>query len=50
MPEESFTVRDLGVAIARVLGLEKGDIVEVQRDKTNSDRIMIIRRRVAQER
>jgi len=42
MPE-SFTLQDLTDVIARTLGLTVGDGVELQRDKTNSNRILIVR-------
>jgi len=45
LPEDSFSFKDLGLAIARVLGLEKGDVVEVQRDKMNADRVVVLRHR-----
>jgi len=43
VPDGSFSVKDLGLVIARVLGLREGEVVEVQRDKTNPDRVLVIR-------
>ncbi|MFI5449048.1 MAG: hypothetical protein ACHQ03_04685 [Candidatus Bathyarchaeia archaeon] len=40
---ESIRERKLGQAIAKTLGLAPGDDVELQRDKLNPDRIMILR-------
>jgi hypothetical protein len=44
MPEDSFSIRDLGLAVARVLGLKAGETVEIQRDKTNPNRVLVLRR------
>jgi hypothetical protein len=49
MPEGSFSVKDLGVVIARALGLRKGETVEVQKDKTNPNRVLVLRHPGAQE-
>jgi DNA-directed RNA polymerase subunit H (RpoH/RPB5) len=45
LPEENFSVRDLGIAIAKILGIEKGDVVEVKRDLVNADRVVVLRHR-----
>lgn len=46
MPEgSSFTIKDLGAAIAKALGLTEGDEVEIQKDKFDANRILIIRHR-----
>lgn len=49
MPEDSFSPKDLGVTIARILHLEKNDVVEVQKDKTNPDRVVVLRHPAGQE-
>jgi hypothetical protein len=41
--QEPFTLKDLGQAVGRILGLQVGDTVEIQRDLLNPNRIMIIR-------
>jgi hypothetical protein len=43
MPEGSFSIKDLGETIARMLGLRPGETVEIQRDRLDSRRLMIIR-------
>ncbi len=43
MPEESFSIKDLGATIARMLGLTKGETVEIQRDRLDPNRLMITR-------
>jgi hypothetical protein len=43
LPDGSFSIKDLGLAIARVLGLQEGEVVEVQKDKTNPNRVLVIR-------
>lgn len=43
MSEQSFTFKDLGETIAKLLGLRSGETVEVQRDRLNPNRLMIIR-------
>jgi hypothetical protein len=40
---ESFSFKDLGETIAKMLGLSVGDNLEVQRDKLNPNRILVIR-------
>jgi hypothetical protein len=42
-PTESFSLKDLGEVISKILGLSVGDSLEVQRDKLNSNRILVIR-------
>ena len=44
LPDEPFSIRDLGETIAKMLGLRPGNTVEIQRDRLNPDRLMIIRR------
>jgi hypothetical protein len=43
LPESSFSIRDLGETIAKMLGLTKGETVEIQRDRLDPNRLMIIR-------
>lgn len=43
MPEESFNLKDLGATIAKMLGLQKNETVEIQRDRLDPNRLMIIR-------
>lgn len=43
MPEDSFSIKDLGATIAKMLGLTKGETVEIQRDRLDPNRLMIIR-------
>ncbi len=43
MPDEGFSIRDLGVTIAKMLSLAKNDTVELQRSKIDSNKILIIR-------
>jgi hypothetical protein len=43
VPEDSFSVRNLAETIQKMLGLSVGDNVEIQRDKLNPLRIMVIR-------
>jgi hypothetical protein len=44
MPEDdSFSMLDLGAMVAQMLGLTKGDAVEIQKDKLDRNRCMIIR-------
>jgi len=43
MPEESFTVKDLGPTIAKILGLKDGDIVEIARNKLDANELKIIK-------
>ncbi|MGA2785837.1 MAG: hypothetical protein ABSF09_14195 [Candidatus Bathyarchaeia archaeon] len=40
---DSFSIKDLGETIAKILGLSVGDNLEVQRDKLNPNRILVIR-------
>lgn len=39
----SFDVKALGEVIARALGAKPGDTLEVQRDKLNPNRVMVLR-------
>jgi hypothetical protein len=43
LPEGSFSIKDLGETIAKMLGLSKGETVEIQRDRFDSNRLLIIR-------
>jgi hypothetical protein len=40
---DSFTPRDLGVTIAKLLDLAPGSDIEIQRDKFDSNRLMVIK-------
>jgi antitoxin (DNA-binding transcriptional repressor) of toxin-antitoxin stability system len=40
---ESFTLTDLGATIARLLGLEKNDTIEIQRNKLDPNEIKVLR-------
>lgn len=42
MPD-SFTFRDLGETIARILDLHLGDSIEIKRDKTDVSRVMVVK-------
>jgi len=44
MPDGSFTFKDLGATIAKILGLNSGEDVEIQRDRTDPNRVLVIRR------
>ena len=43
MTSDSFTVKDLGVSIARALGLKEGDTVELQRNRLDRNELKIIK-------
>ena len=44
MPEgESFSIKDLGATIARMLGLQKNDTVSIQRNRSDPNEIKIVR-------
>lgn len=43
MTDESFSFKDVGETIAKMLGLNVGDNLEIQRDKLNVNRILVIR-------
>jgi hypothetical protein len=49
LPEESFSIKDLGVTIAKMLGLQKNDIVEIQTSRTNPHEIKVVRHPAGQE-
>ena len=40
---ESFSIRDLGVTIAKILNLQPGEGIEIARDKLDSNRVLVIR-------
>jgi hypothetical protein len=40
---ESFSIKTLGEVIAKALGLRSGDDVEIQRDRLDPNRVLIIR-------
>ena len=44
----SFTIKDLGTAIAKALGLKLGEEVEIQRDRLDPNRVLV-RRHVNQQ-
>jgi hypothetical protein len=39
----TLDVRTLGEAIARALGLRSGETVEIQRDRLNPNRVLVLR-------
>jgi len=43
LPDVSFTIKDLADVIAKMLGLREGETVEIQRNRLDRDRLMIIR-------
>jgi hypothetical protein len=43
LPEESFTLRDLAATITKLLDLHEGNAIEIQRDRSNPNRIMVIK-------
>ena len=43
MPDGSFSVKDLGATIAKMLGLQKNETIEIQRDRLDPNRLMIIK-------
>lgn len=43
MPEGSFSIRDLGATIAKILKFRENETIEIQRDRTNPLRILVIR-------
>lgn len=40
---DSYGIKDLGEAIAKLLGLRSGDDVEIQRNRLDPNRLMIVR-------
>jgi len=44
LPEENFTIKDLGSTIAKMLGLAKGDTVELARSKIDRNKLLVIKR------
>ncbi len=40
---DSFTLRDLAATISKLLDLHEGNDIEIQRDKMDPNRLMIIR-------
>jgi len=42
MPEDSFSIKDLGETIAKMLGASVGDHIELMRDKLDKKRIMVV--------
>ena len=40
---ESFSIHDLGKTIAKMLGLAKGDTVELARSKIDANQVLIIK-------
>jgi hypothetical protein len=50
MPDgESFSIKDLGETIAKMLGASVGDHIELMRDKLDKNRIMVVRHPAGQE-
>jgi hypothetical protein len=44
MPDDSFSLTDLGLTIAKLLGLRFGeDIIEIQRNRLDPNELKIIR-------
>jgi hypothetical protein len=43
----TFDIKTLGQVVAKALGLKSGENVEIQRDRLNPDRVMILRVRDA---
>jgi hypothetical protein len=43
LPDGSFSFRDVGRAVCEMLGLREGETVEILRDRSNPDRLMIVR-------
>lgn len=43
MPERSLTAQKLGRLVFRTLGVSTDDEVEIQRDRLNANRILVIR-------
>jgi len=41
--ESTFGFKDVGRAICEMLRLEKDETIEIQRDRTNPNRLMVIR-------
>jgi hypothetical protein len=41
---DSFTITDLAATISKLLDLHEGNDVEIQRDRSNPNRIMVIKR------
>lgn len=43
-PEQgSFSIKDLGAAIAKALGLAPGDEIEISRDRLDPNRVLVRR-------
>jgi hypothetical protein len=42
MPD-SFTIRDLAATLAKILDLQDGSTVEIQRDRANPNRVMVVK-------
>jgi ABC-type metal ion transport system substrate-binding protein len=40
---ESFSIKDLALVLARLLDLHEGSDIEIQRDKSNKNRILVIK-------
>jgi hypothetical protein len=49
VPKGSFSTKDLGVAIARILDLREGDTVEIARNKLDRNDVRVIRHPASNE-
>jgi hypothetical protein len=43
LPEEGYSAKDVGRAILEMLGVRKGETVEIQRSRTNPLEIKVVR-------
>lgn len=43
MTDEVFSIKDLGITIAKMLSLAKGDTVEFARSKIDANKILVIK-------
>jgi len=43
LPEESFSIRDFGVTIAKMLGLQLGETIELKRNRENPNAVLVLR-------
>ena len=43
MVEGSFSIKELAAAIVRILGAQEGEILEILHDRSDPNRVMVIR-------
>ena len=47
--EPSFSIKDVGAAIVKALGLKPNDEIEILRDKLDRNRVLVVRRHVREQ-